>query len=259
MSSYTAPVMDGQIVQQTAKTETKKSTGENSLDKDAFLQLLVAEMKYQDPLEASNNSTEYISQLATFSELEGMQNLQTTAEDMKASDMIGKSVILNVDDNLITGQVDFLQFEDGKTKISVNGNYYNMEDVYQVIDNGYLSAYTKAKDLVAAVKDLPEVDYITEKDLAAVKEIKDVYESMSQYEVSFVAEQVCTSIEGYIAKYDQMTTTKEPERTPEEQIADKLDTYNARLEELLVQIVDNGKEDKKQEAESDESTEGEQE
>ena len=132
MSSYTAPVMDGQIVQQTAKTETKKSTGENSLDKDAFLQLLVAEMKYQDPLEASNNSTEYISQLATFSELEGMQNLQTTAEDMKASDMIGKSVILNVDDNLITGQVDYLQFEDGKTKICVNGNYYDMEDVYQV-------------------------------------------------------------------------------------------------------------------------------
>lgn len=252
--SYTASVVDGQIVQQTAKTETKKSTGENSLDKDAFLQLLVAEMKYQDPLEASNNSTEYISQLATFSELEGMQNLQTTAEDMKASDMIGKSVILNVDDNLITGQVDYLQFEDGKTKICVNGSYYDMEDVYQVIDNGYLSAYTKAKDLVAAVKDLPEVDYVTEKDLESIKEIKDVYESMSQYEVSFVAEQVCTSIEGYIAKYDQMTATKEPERTPEEQIADKLDAYGARLEELLVQIVDNGKEDKK-EAGSDESTE----
>ena len=258
MSSYTAPVVDGQIVQQTAKTETKKSTGENYLDKDAFLQLLVAEMKYQDPLEASNNSTEYISQLATFSELEGMQNLQTTAEDMKASDMIGKSVILNVDDNLITGQVDYLQFEDGKTKICVNGNYYDMEDVYQVIDNGYLSAYTKAKDLVAAVKDLPEVDYVTEKDLESIKEFKDVYESMSQYEVSFVAEQVCTSIEGYIAKYDQMTATKEPERTPEEQIADKLDAYGARLEELLVQIVDNGKEDKK-EAGSDESTEEEQE
>ncbi len=253
MSSYMAPVVDGQVVQQTTKTETKKSTGENSLDKDAFLQLLVAEMKYQDPLEASNNSTEYISQLATFSELEGMQNLQTTAEDMKASDMIGKSVILNVDDNLITGQVDFLQFEDGKTKISVNGNYYDLEDVYQVIDNGYLSAYTKAKDVVAAVKNLPEVDYVTEKDLEAIKEIKDVYESMSQYEVSFVAEQVCTTIESYIAKYDEMTSGKGTELTPEEQIAEKLDTYGAKLEELLAQIVDNGKEDKKQEAESDES------
>ncbi len=252
--SYTASVVDGQIVQQTTKTESaSKNKDGSTLDKDAFLQLLVAEMKYQDPLEASNNSTEYISQLATFSELEGMQNLQSTAEDMKASDMIGKSVILNVDDNLITGQVDYLQYEDGKTKLCVNGTYYDLEDVYQVIDNGYLSAYTKAKDLVAAVRDLPEVDYVTDKDLETIKEIKDVYESMSQYEVSFVAEQVCTTIEAYIAKYEEMTGTKEPELTPQEQIVEKLDNYGARLEELLAQIVDNGKEDNKQEAEGEET------
>ena len=49
--------------------EKEKLKGSNTLDKDAFLQLLVAQMKYQDPLEPTSN-TEYISQYATFSELE---------------------------------------------------------------------------------------------------------------------------------------------------------------------------------------------
>lgn len=243
--SYTAPVVDGKLVQQTEKTqaesEKKKKTG-GALDKDAFLQLLVAEMKYQNPMEASNNSTEYISQLATFSELEGMQNLQTTAEDMKASDMIGKTVVLNIDDKLITGQVDFLMFEEGKTKLSVNGDYYDMEDVYQVVDGEYLSAYTKASNLVAAVLKLPELDNVSEKDLEAIKEIKDVYEGMSQYEVSFVAEQVCESIDKYIEKYEELAGKPVEEPEPEEVIVQKLDAYEQKLEELLQKIVDDGKE-----------------
>lgn len=245
--SYIASVVDGQVVQQTTTEST--TTGGSTLDKDAFLQLLVAEMKYQDPLEASNNSTEYISQLATFSELEGMQNLQATAEDMKASDLIGKTVILNVNDTLVTGQVDYLQFEDGDTKLYVNGSYYSMDDVYQVVDSAYLSAYSQAQNLVSAVSKLPELDYITENDLASLKEIKEVYEAMSQYEVSFIAESSCTTIESYIAKYDEMTSKQTVELTPEEQIVEKLDTYGARLEELLAKIVDNGKEDSNQETE----------
>ena len=77
--SAIASVVDGVITNQTTATEkeqeAKKAGG--SLDKDAFLQLLVAQMKYQDPLEPTSN-TEYISQLATFSSLEEMQNLNST-------------------------------------------------------------------------------------------------------------------------------------------------------------------------------------
>ena len=39
-----------------------------------YIELLVAQMQYQDPLEPTDN-TEYISQLATFSSLEEMQNI----------------------------------------------------------------------------------------------------------------------------------------------------------------------------------------
>lgn len=48
--------------------------GPQSLDYDAFLQLLVAQMKNQDPLDPSSE-TEYVAQLATFSNVE--QNIMT--------------------------------------------------------------------------------------------------------------------------------------------------------------------------------------
>ena len=46
----------------------------DALGKDAFLQLLVTQMKYQDPLDPQDNS-EYLSQLAQFSALEQMTNV----------------------------------------------------------------------------------------------------------------------------------------------------------------------------------------
>ena len=61
-----AQVQDGQVVNQVSASAKEKKSANSSLDKDAFLQLLVAQMKYQDPLQPTSN-TEYISQLATFS------------------------------------------------------------------------------------------------------------------------------------------------------------------------------------------------
>ena len=66
----TAQIVDGKVVAETSPTYEKRSTGD-SLDKQAFLQLLVAQMQYQDPLEPMDN-TEYISQLAQFSALEAI-------------------------------------------------------------------------------------------------------------------------------------------------------------------------------------------
>ena len=71
---YTAQIKDGKVVSSYSKVD--KNTGKvesdevsdtagGKLDKDAFLQLLVAQMKYQDPLEPTDN-TQYVSQLASF-------------------------------------------------------------------------------------------------------------------------------------------------------------------------------------------------
>lgn len=240
-SSVVASVVDGNLVQKTDKTETESSTTSNetggSLDKDAFLQLLVAEMKYQDPLEASNNSTEYISQLATFSELESMQNLQDTAEDMKMYQMIGKSVMLNVDDTLIMGQVDYLQYEGGKTKLSVNGSYYDLDDVYQVIDSDYLTATSKAQSIVSVMLTLPEVEEATKADLEAFKEVAEIYSGMTDYEKSFLTSEMIEAVDAYMEKYEAYTGA-DAEVDPIEIMIQKMDDYGLRLSDLLQQILD---------------------
>ena len=90
MSDIVQIVKDG-VVQQNSNSSTKKSSGSN-LDKDAFLQLLTTQMKYQDPLNPSSN-TEYVAQLATFSQLEQIQNLSTTTANSQAFSLVGKMLL----------------------------------------------------------------------------------------------------------------------------------------------------------------------
>ena len=109
-------VKDGKFVDNTSASSLAKDkvskTGNSSLDKDAFLQLLVAQMKYQDPLEPTSN-TEYISQFATFSELEQMQNMSATLELSRASSLVGQTVLMRVTDSsgrekIVQGNVDYI-------------------------------------------------------------------------------------------------------------------------------------------------------
>lgn len=238
--SLTAQVVNGKLVQQTDKTEAesngKKNAAGGALDKDAFLQLLVAEMKYQNPMEASNNSTEYISQLATFSELESMQNLQDTAEDMKMSQMVGKNVILNVNDQLIAGQVDRLQYEAGETKLVVNDACYSMEDVYQIIDDDYYTATTKVQTILATVVKLPELANATTADLKQFGEIAETYEGMTDYEKTFLTGEEIEFIEGYLEAYEAYLESLEVD--PMEVLIQKMDSYGLRMSDLLQQIID---------------------
>lgn len=60
----------------------KQPARNDELGKDAFLMLLTTQMQYQDPLEPQDNS-EYIAQLAQFSSLEQMTNLNDTMIDVK--------------------------------------------------------------------------------------------------------------------------------------------------------------------------------
>ena len=105
MSSI-AHVQNGQIVQSATTAQKEAKTANSSLDKDAFLQLLVAQMKYQDPLQPTSN-TEYISQLATFSELEEMQNLTSGMTLQRASSLVGQYVFMKVTDS--SGNTIFYQ------------------------------------------------------------------------------------------------------------------------------------------------------
>jgi len=66
--------------------ESKKirAVGSDKLDKDSFMKLMMAQMKNQDPTNPLK-SHEMAAQLAQFSSLEQLQNVNTTLEDMKDS------------------------------------------------------------------------------------------------------------------------------------------------------------------------------
>jgi flagellar basal-body rod modification protein FlgD len=72
------------------------------MGKDAFMQLLIEQMTYQDPMEPMDNS-EFVGQLAQFSALEQMQNIasgielltltQNASTNSQMVNMIGKRVV----------------------------------------------------------------------------------------------------------------------------------------------------------------------
>ncbi|MHB1392434.1 MAG: flagellar hook assembly protein FlgD [Clostridia bacterium] len=63
----------------------------SSLDKDAFLKILVTQLKYQDPLQPTQDN-EFIGQMAQFSALEQAQNTNTTIKINSANNMVNKLV-----------------------------------------------------------------------------------------------------------------------------------------------------------------------
>jgi flagellar basal-body rod modification protein FlgD len=140
MSDSIKSVMDD-VRSQMTSTKSDKTSG-SSLDKDSFLQLLVAQMKYQDPLNP-NTDTQYVAQLATFSQLEQMSNLNQTYSNSQALSLVGMNVVVKETDSAgkstsKMGTVDSVVIDGGKAKLVIGGNQYTMDQLQEVIDNTYL-------------------------------------------------------------------------------------------------------------------------
>ncbi len=150
MSDLMMPVQDGKVLENHATTtsaEKKETKGTTNLGQDAFLKLLVCEMQHQDPLEPTSN-TEWISQMATFSQLEELQALSKTTENSQLFSLVGKNVIVSTKDasgntKLKDGVVEFISMSGGTAKFSINGELYSMEELYSVMDADYLYEQNK--------------------------------------------------------------------------------------------------------------------
>ncbi|EIW18209.1 MULTISPECIES: flagellar hook capping FlgD N-terminal domain-containing protein [Pelosinus] len=100
-------------------TSTTAASSNSSLGKDDFLKLLVTQLQYQNPLDPMDN-TEFVAQMAQFSSLEQMQNLNATMANMHASNLIGSTINFSNDSgNLITGIVGGTSTSSGVTSLVV--------------------------------------------------------------------------------------------------------------------------------------------
>jgi len=200
-----AGVENGKIVESASQSSLSGKTGSaNGMDKDAFLQLLVAQMKYQDPLEPTSN-TEYISQYAQFSQVEQMQNMSASMDLQRASQLVGKEVYIKTtsssgETKYVQGKVDYVVYENGKAYLSINESLYSIDDLDTVVDAEYMTAYNKASDFVVSMNKLPNVDGVDASDLGAIDDLEEIYNNMTDYEKSFLAKDVITKLEAYIAK-----------------------------------------------------------
>jgi flagellar basal-body rod modification protein FlgD len=128
----------------TSTTNTQSSTNAattsaagKQMDENAFLNLLVTELKNQDPMNPMDNK-DFIAQLAQFSSLQEMQNLNTSMKSftqsqpmLQGASLIGRTVTASDSStgDEITGVVKSVKFDSGKTLLNVNGQDISLDTV----------------------------------------------------------------------------------------------------------------------------------
>ena len=228
--TYTAQIKDGKVAssvskvnKDTGKIESNEvsDTAGGKLDKDAFLQLLVAQMKYQDPLEPTDN-TEYVSQLANFSSLEQMQNMNDSLANMsmasdlqRASNLVGNFASVKVGDQTITGKVDSVEYKDGQAYLSIEGNKYPLSDLAESIDSAYLTATELSKQFDSILGSLPAVEALSDQEEAKITNLRAAFEAMDMYQQSFVSKDSLAKLTIYEQRLAEMKAAREAENTVE--------------------------------------------
>lgn len=113
---------------------------QQSLGKDDFLKLLIAQLSNQDPTSPMEN-TEFIAQMAQFSSLEQMTNmnaefskLNTTLTSNSAMGTLGKTVDLDLNGVKTTGVVTAIT-GGASPQVQVNGMLFDMNRISTVYDN----------------------------------------------------------------------------------------------------------------------------
>ena len=120
---------------------TNASSGTTSLPTQTltqqdFLNLLVAQMTAQDPMNPQTN-TDFAAQMAQFTALQTAQNTQSAVTQLhsdqqldQANALLGRTVTLQTSSGgNATGVVSSIQMVQGVPQLMVNGNLYDLSQV----------------------------------------------------------------------------------------------------------------------------------
>lgn len=131
-----------------SSSSTSAIASQSNLDKDAFMKLLVSQLKNQDPMAPQDNG-EYIAQLAQFSSLEQMQELNDNVVGLavlqqnnalmsqltQSSSLIGQQVRYTdpTTQESRTGTVSSVKIENDLAQLSIGGNNIPLGNVTEVL------------------------------------------------------------------------------------------------------------------------------
>ncbi|MDE7322550.1 MAG: flagellar hook capping protein [Lachnospiraceae bacterium] len=192
--SIMAPVgEDGKLQTKTASGDslTQKGKNKNTVDSDMFLTLLVAEMQNQDPLEPTSN-TEWVSQYATFTQVQKMSEMAESVDMLRANELIGKEVIMKVtsektgETTYKQGTVDYVVMENGKPLLVIDDNKYSISDLDTVVSEDYSKAYEKYSTFKAMIDGLPDISFADKSYQNVIQGALDFYNTMNDYEKNYM-------------------------------------------------------------------------
>ena len=222
MANIIASVEDGKLNYD--YTDNSKKNGINptgsTLGYDQFLQLLCAEMQYQDPLEPTSN-TDYVAQMATFSQLEATLSLTETQESANASNLVGKQVILKVTSettgqtSYVDGRVDYVMYENGEVFLSVNDQLYPASSLDTVADSEYYEGVTMASTLKDMVNALPHMENLNVAYKTAIEQLRDIYNGMTSYQQQFVPDETLGTLRQYEERMKELVAQAEENEVTE--------------------------------------------
>lgn len=106
-------------------------TRKDQMGKAEFLQLLVTQLRYQDPMNPMDDR-EFATQLAQFSSLDKMTEQTKWSKMTYGLELVGQKVIYSKDDGGTgTGVVKALRMADGNPKLSLGDTEITIDQVIQ--------------------------------------------------------------------------------------------------------------------------------
>ena len=217
--STVANIVNGEIQKNgvsAAEAKANQTAKGGDLDKEAFLQLLVTQMKYQDPLEPTDN-TEYVSQLATFSELEQMTNLVASSDLTRASQLVGQYVTVKEknettgEETIKGGKVDYVTVENGKGYLNIGDAKYSIDNLDSVVDEKYLNAYNLSQEFMASLNSLPTLAQLTTSYRDVVDNLTTIFGDMTSYEKGFLTVASVADLKKYQERMAELVHVEEAE------------------------------------------------
>jgi flagellar basal-body rod modification protein FlgD len=251
MSSLVATVNeDGTLNTQTTSGDSlsSSSSSKNSVvDSDTFLTLLMAEMQNQDPLEPTSN-TEWVSQYATFTQVEQMSEMADSMDMLRANSLVGQDVIMKVtssstgETTYTRGKVEYASFENGEAILVIDGNKYALSDLDSVISDDYSEAYDIYSEFVANIDSLPDVKYA---DTSYADKITKLYEQynfeMTDYQKNFMvtyASEELDTLVNWVAALRNLGVEFKTEETAEKEttLDDVIESFNTKMNAILEKL-----------------------
>ena len=126
------------------------SNNSQTLMKDDFLKLFIAQLKNQDPLSPVDDS-QFLAQLAQFSSLEQMSNVAKSVEDLnqnmtmltsqsllvQGAAMIGKEAVgIDGDGQEVSGLISSVKWNGASLQVAIGDKMINLENIIEVREAG---------------------------------------------------------------------------------------------------------------------------